>query len=160
MPGRRVVRSREQAIGIAVVGGVSSILGLAEALSRPEVGAPRTVASVTIAVAWGAFCILRAARAGAFVTRDGVRILNPLRTHFIPWNRIDSFSLRRWGLAPLMGHVNLKDGTSTHIFGIEAPNALTRPRNQSAQRLIAELNEILNEVRTGTSATPQATEEG
>jgi hypothetical protein len=89
MPSRRVVRSREQAIGIAVVGGVSSILGLAEALSRPEVGVPRTVASVVIAVAWGAFCILRAARAGAYVIQDGVRILNPLRTRFIPWNRIE-----------------------------------------------------------------------
>jgi hypothetical protein len=68
MPSRRVVRSREQAIGIAVVGVVGPILGLAEALSRPEVGAPRTVASVISAVAWGAFCILRAARAGAYVT--------------------------------------------------------------------------------------------
>jgi hypothetical protein len=160
MPSRRVIRSREQAIGIAVVGVVGSILGLAEALSRPEVGAPRTVASVIIAAAWGAFCILRAARAGAYVTQEGVRILNPLRTRFIPWNRIEGFSLRRWGLAPLMGHVDLKDGTSLHIFGIEAPNALTRPRNQSAQRLIAELNEMLDAVRTGTRATPQATEEG
>lgn len=56
MPSRRLVRSREQAIGIAVVGGVGSILGLSMALSRPEVGALRTVGSVVIAAAWGAFC--------------------------------------------------------------------------------------------------------
>jgi len=59
-----------------------------------------------------------------------------------------------------MGHVELKDGTSMHIFGIEAPNALTRPRNQSAQRLIAELNEILDAVRSGTSGASHATEDG
>jgi hypothetical protein len=136
---------------IALFGLIGSALAVTEALTidGADVSAPERVIWVILGLAWGAFSLLRGARAGVFVIRGGVRILNPFRTTFVPWSRIARFSLRRWGPFPLMGHADLTDDSSIHIFGIEAPNPLTRPRNQSAQKLIAELDAVRKLAQSG-----------
>jgi len=148
---RKVFRSKEQSIGIALFGGIGSVLIVADAITidSPNVSLPERVAWITVGFGAGAFCLLRAARAGVYVLPEGVRIVNPFRTKFVPWRQIAQFSLRRWGPFPLIGLVDLTDHSSEHIFGIAAPNPLTRPRNRSAQKLIAELNEVLDLARSG-----------
>jgi len=116
------------------------------------VSLPERVAGIAVGFGAGAFCLLRAARAGVYVLPEGIRIVNPFRTKFVPWRQIARFSLRRWGPFPLIGHVDLTDHSSQHIFGIEAPNTPTRPRNRSAQKLIAELNQVLDLARSGRLA--------
>jgi hypothetical protein len=148
---RKVFRSREQSVAIAIFGGIVSVVVMAEAITidYPDVTRLERVVSIIFGLGLGAFCLLRAARAGVYVLPEGIRIVNLFRTKFVPWRQIAQFSLRDWGPFPLMGHVDLIDHSSEHIFGIEAPNPLTRPRNRSAQKLIAELNEILDQVRSG-----------
>jgi hypothetical protein len=148
---RRVFRSKEQAIGIALFALIGSSLAVAEALTidGTAVSTLERVLWVTLGLAWGAFSLLRGARAGVYVIPEGVKILNPLRTTFVPWSRLARFTLRRWGPFPLMGHAVLTDDSSVHIFGIEAPNPLTRSRNQSAQKLIADLNAVRELAQSG-----------
>lgn len=151
---RKVFSSKEQSVGIAVFGGLGSAVMVAEAIAidSPNVSLPERVAWIAVGFGAGAFFLLRAARAGVYVLPEGIRIVNPFRTKFVPWRQIARFSLRRWGPFPLMGHVDLADHSSEHIFGIEAPNPLTRPRNRSALKLIAELNEVLDLARSGRLA--------
>jgi hypothetical protein len=123
---RKVFRSKENSVGIALFGGISSVLIVADAIAidSPNVSLPERVAWIAIGFGWGAFCILRAARAGVYVLPEGIKIVNPFRTKFVPWRQIARFSLRRWGPFPLMGHIDLANQSSEHIFGIEAPNPL------------------------------------
>jgi hypothetical protein len=60
---------------------------------------------------------------------------------------ISRFSLRPWGPFPLVGYAELRDGRSVHMLGVAAPNPITRPNNQTAQRMIAQLNEPLDHLR-------------
>ena len=151
---RKVFRSREQSVVIALFGGIISAVIVAEALTTDvsNVSQPERMVWIICGLGLGAFVLLRAARAGVYVLPEGIRIVNPFRTRFVPWRQIAQFSLRDWGPFPLMGHVDLIDHSSEHIFGIEAPNPLTRRRNRSAQKLIAELNEVLDLARSGRLA--------
>jgi hypothetical protein len=147
----KVFRSREQSVVITLFGGICSIVAVGEAIAidDPDVTRPERVAWIICGLGLGAFSVLRAARAGVYLLPEGIRIVNLFRTKFVPWHQIAQFSLRDWGPFPLMGHVDLIDHSSEHIFGIEAPNPLTRPRNRSAQKLIAELNEVPDQARSG-----------
>lgn len=150
---RKVFRSKEQSVGIALFGVISSALMVADAItSDAHMSLPERVAWIAVGLGWGAFCLFRAARAGVYVLSEGIRIVNPFRTKFVPWREIAQFSLRQWGPFPLIGFVDLTDHSSEHIFGIEAPNPFTRPRNRSAQKLIAELNQVLDLARSGRLA--------
>lgn len=90
---------------------------------------------------------LRLARCGVWVDEQGIRILNPLRTTHLSWSPVKAFSLRPYRAVFKTGYVDLTDGTAIHIWGIQPPNEITRPRNRSAQRLIEELNLRLEQAR-------------
>ena len=69
-----------------------------------------------LGVCFGLFLLLRLARSGVFVHRDGLRVLNPISSRFIPWGDVRTFRLDVWGVFPRMGFVELTDGS--HItFG-------------------------------------------
>lgn len=136
---------------LAAVGVIFPLVLLVSlAIDYPATSRQARLGAALAAILMGYFTVFRLARARVCVLRDGVKVVNPLRTVFVPWHRISRFSLRTWGLfyTPI-GHVDLKDGSSVHILGIGAPNPGTRPRNQSAQRLIEELNDMLTKVRSG-----------
>lgn len=84
---RKVFRSKEQSIGIALFGGIGSALIVADAITidSPNVSLPERVAWIAVGFGAGAFCLLRAARAGVYVLPEGIRIVNPFRTTFVPW---------------------------------------------------------------------------
>lgn len=98
-----------------------------------------------LGVSFGLFLIFRLARSGVFVYRDGLRVLNPISSRSIPWGGVRTFRLDAWGLFPRMGFVELTDGSAYHLWGIQAPNPAFRPRNRSADRLITELNQLLQD---------------
>jgi hypothetical protein len=104
------------------------------------------VAFAAIGVSLGLFMLLRLARAGAYVFRSGIRIKNPFASDFVPWELIQRFELRPWGPFPRMGHAVLGDGTMTHIWGIQSPNPMFRPKNRATDELIAKLNRLRDEV--------------
>jgi hypothetical protein len=145
---KRVYWTKGQAaivgIGITLV----SVIGLASVLGYPRATIWTRLSGFILfgVVMW--FFIVRVAFARLYVLADGVRIVNPLRTVFLPWGRIDHFSLRPWGLiwTPI-GHADLKDGTSVHIIGIAGPNPAHWPRQKSAEVSITERNELLSSRR-------------
>jgi hypothetical protein len=142
---KTVYRSREQALGIALTWLVVPAVSIVSFLMPGPLSVPARAVGIGIMVALTCWCLLRVARSGVFLEDGGVGVLNPLRTVRIPWSQIRCFSLKRYKLFPLTGHVELKDGTSVHIFGIQAPHPLLRPRNQSAQRIVEALNERLRQ---------------
>lgn len=153
--GRRLgtFRTREQAILIGITGVILIIAVPVQSLSADAEGnrlSPgEAIFFVGLGVPLGLFMVLRVARSGVVAFERGCRVVNPLRTRFIPWTEIAGFSLRPWGVFPLVGQVDLKDGSSVHVFGIEAPNPLTRPNNRSAHRLKDELNSLRSKLTSG-----------
>ena len=139
-------RSREQALIISIIGlgGAVFIAGLGLAFPAPW---EERVIWVALGLAVGYFCIFRVARSGVFIEDGGVRVLKPLRTFRLSWDRIQEFTLKRHGPFPVAGHLRLIDGSFVHIFGIQAPNRLFRPNDQSAQDIVKALNTRLEEAR-------------
>lgn len=89
-----------------------------------------------LAIGW--FFIDRCALAGAYVDPNGIRVKNPLRSTAIPWREIKGFSLGIfWWF--ITARADLRNGESVHIWGIQPPNPLTRPKNRSAEKLIEAL---------------------
>jgi hypothetical protein len=142
----RIVRSRGQSIGLTLTG-VFVALGFPLEALKPagQLNLWIRGSFAVLGVSLGWFFIFRLARSGVFAYRDGVRILNPLGSRFVPWEETQKFKLGTWGLFPRMGYAELTNGSEHHIWGIQAPNPLFRPRNRSADRLIAELNELMRD---------------
>jgi hypothetical protein len=140
---QRAFRSREQSTVLLIVGSLLAVVGAAQALLADGLSPLQRGVFVTMAVLLGAYGVFRLARCGVYVIDNGVRVVNPVRTRFVPWETISRFSIRRVGFHPGMGVVDRKDATIVPIWGIQIPNPMTRPKNRSAQRLIEELNRVL-----------------
>lgn len=138
---KRVYRSSEQAVLIAIIGSVVTIIMLVQAVVAFKQGAPwwfiAAIAFLFIILSW------RGARAAIYAEEHAVRVVNPLKTELVSWSEIERFSLGRYGPWPHVGLMELKNGSRRHIFGIQAPNPLTRPKNRSAQNLVEQLNQEL-----------------
>jgi hypothetical protein len=137
------LRSREQSIVLLIVGSLLTVGGSAQALLVDSLSPLQRGLFVTMAVLFGGYGVFRLARCGAYVMDKGVRVVNPLRTHFVPWEAISCFSIRRVGFYPGMGVIERKDASIVPIWGIQVPNPMTRPKNRAAQRLIEELNGVI-----------------
>jgi Bacterial PH domain len=138
---KRRYRSSEQVVGIAIIGSVVTIIMLVQAIVAFNQGAPWWLIS---AIAF-LFAILswRGANAAVYAEQHGVRVVNPLRTELVNWSEIERFTLGRYGPWPHVGLIELRNGSRRHIFGIQAPNPLTRPKNRGAQILVEQLNQEL-----------------
>lgn len=146
---RRIVRSREQSLvllAIAVIAPLMVSVRLFSGDASTELSLGARVGFMVLTILLAAFAF-RLARSGVVVTERGVIIKNPICSHSFRWEEIVGFSLRRRGLFPGIGHVDLKDGRAIPIYGIAVPNTLTRPNNRSAQDLVTELNGLLSDAR-------------
>jgi len=143
---RRAYRTRSQAVIVGLTGLFSAVVIPWQALTEDELGRrisfPLNVAFAAIAISFGAFCLLRVTRCGVYPKDGGLRVMNPFSSEWVSWTDVVGFSLRPWGPYPAIGHVDLRDGRSIHIWGIEAPNPLFRPKNRSAQLLLQELEQL------------------
>jgi len=139
-------------VGIVTVGALGST---SASDATPAFGAgPAVFALFGMGVL--AFVLLRAAPAGAYPRPDGIRVRNVFRTETIAWDRIEGFSLRLgkpwWAkYAVFFGHVDLTDGTSVLVSGIQANYGTAK-----ASRLIEELNSLLAQRRGGPRRTSEA----
>jgi hypothetical protein len=138
---KRRYRSAEQAVLIAVIGPVITIIMLVQAF----VAFKQDALWWLIAAIAFLFAILswRGALAAVYTEQHGVRIVNPLRTELVNWSEIERFALGRYGPWPHVGLIELRNGSRRHIFGIQAPNPLTRRKNRGAQVLVEQLNQEL-----------------
>jgi hypothetical protein len=140
---RRVYRSKEQGVVIVIIALSASTAIVAPWFATPRHSWVGRAASIVFAGAFAFFSLFRCARAGVFIEEKGIRILNPLSSARLPWTEIERFSIEPYGVFPQMGQAELSKGETVHIWGIQAPNRLLRPRSRGAQDLIEALNEVL-----------------
>jgi hypothetical protein len=95
---KRVYWTHGQAAAIALVGVIVPGIAVATVVSDPRTspGSGWGVLVFNFLLAW--FVVWRVARARLCVLSTGARIFNPLRSVFLPWDKIESFSLHPWGL--------------------------------------------------------------
>jgi len=152
---QRTYRSREQAVGIwiAVVLGLAWFAGIA----IDAVGEDHAVVAFAMGGLIGTpvfWLAIRSARAGVRVDDEGAHIMNVVRTIHVPWHEIVRFSIGSHGMLPKTGIVDLRGGERIAIWGIQAPNPVTRPKNRSAERLIEALNAELERHRPVARTDP------
>lgn len=149
---KRAYRSSEQAVLIAIIGAVVAGIMLVQTVIAFKQGTLwwfiGAIAFLFIILGW------RGSRAAIYAEEHGVRVVNPLKSELVSWSEIESFTLGRYGPWPHVGLIQLKNGSRRHIFGIQAPNPLTRPKNRSAQNLIKQLNQELEVKRDEGMPTP------
>jgi hypothetical protein len=92
--------------------------------------------------------VVLTARAGAYVTEEGVHVRNIRRAVFVPWEEIDRFSVGSSGISARMGILERRDGERIAMWGVQGPSPAMRPNNQSAERVVERLNEELQHQRS------------
>lgn len=85
-----------------------------------------------LVVLYAGWFVFRLARVGVHVSKEGIRVVNPIRTRAIPWSSIRSFSWGRYGLWPKVG-AELNDGTSARssVCWLEGPGLVHQRRLSS-----------------------------
>jgi hypothetical protein len=120
------VRDREQSgvILVAVMGSSAVLLIMA------TLGPRDPLPLLFFTAAWSWFGIGRCSLAGVRVEETGLRIRNPLRTHRVQWGEIVGIKVGSKGIWPRVALVELVGGRSVHIWGLQGPNPLTRPKSE------------------------------
>lgn len=97
-----------------------------------------------LAILFGGFLLVRVARSGVYTLGSGVKVLNPFKSVEIPWLAIRRFSLGRCAFSfPLIGRLELEDGTIVCIWGIQGPNPFVWISRRSADDVVNLLNDEL-----------------
>jgi hypothetical protein len=142
---RKSFSSREQRLGLAIVGlvGVAVFTGYAvTAHSRAE-RFSEAILTILLAAA-----MLRLISARVVLTADGeLTVVNAMRTIRLRAAEVSAVRIGRWGILPRIALIDLFDGRCLHAFGIQGPNPAFRAGNQSAERLVEELNERIRSSR-------------
>lgn len=149
VPARRAFYLRETVVvGFAIA--VVFNIALAGSFTDDTVDPSRKDDAIWLGIAlllgFNASC-LRAILARVVARNHDVVVRNVFRTHRFKWSEIDCFTIEPSGLFPLVGVLNLKSGEKRRASGLAAPNPLGRPNNRTAQKLIDELNVLLEYTR-------------
>src|SRR3954447_12444545 len=134
---------------------VVSVLAMAIGVTAPAGegggGQPGWVAVpfVLIALVDLVFTYTRLRPAGAWIQDDGVRIVNPFSTTFVPWGRVFRFALKpggQFGGDDLVCFVEILGGGDVRVWGIQQPRAVWWDgKVDRTQPLVDELNAIAAE---------------
>ncbi len=155
---RTAYRTRQQT-GILLAGVLVYVsvwgVGIVQVAASSDASLTRRVIGITVIAAHLAFVIwfagYRSALAGVFAGPRDVIIRNPWRSHRLPWERIESFSVEPHG-AYTMGYVHTTEGDSISIFGIQGRMPALFPKSRWAEEPIAELNHLLEQRRPANAA--------
>lgn len=141
-----VLRSREQCVVISIVCALATTYWIVFAV-RGYIGhdsLPEAVFGVAMGIIF-AIVLVRASRARAVVDELHLTVVNTFRT-----TRVNAAEIREFQLGPRKSTifygaaaVELRDGQEIVIFGIQSPNTAVRPDNNSAQKLVDQLNDWL-----------------
>jgi hypothetical protein len=106
-------------VGFSVLAAANSALALVWLVAATGVTA---TARLIFFLIFSAIAMLtgRMAFSGVRVSREGVFVRNPLRSHRVPWARFIEFSLARWGLYPDVGQVRVREGKPIYIAALSA----------------------------------------
>lgn len=116
---------------------------------------PAAALFVVVVPGWAfALAATRASTMGVRVSAEGIRVRNLLRTRDVGWDEIAGFSMGRTTLLPVVGMLELVDGSSIPISGIQPRNILFFPGDRAAHQLVEQLNTELVAQR-GSARRPE-----
>lgn len=153
---QRFYQARGIAVGVLIIAAwflISVIPTIIATEAPPWVRALETAVAIGFAL-WGA---LRVSRIGVWVTRDGIRVVNPLKTRFVAWSEIAEFSSTPRGLFPQVT-AELEDGSTLRIRGL--PLGGRESAQSSTGRALDALNRYLQEARPQITQRPATGELG
>lgn len=134
---------RYTGVGCALIGVLG---GLAIALEDPRDFEPWIVLGVSLLI--GYVFGVRFGRSGAIIRQEGIEVRNPfVRDQVVEWADIASFSIRSLSLFPFVAHIDLKDGRSVHVWGIQ-DTVWTRSTRTETAELLQLLDRHLEERRS------------
>jgi hypothetical protein len=130
-----------------------AIVLIVEFLQNPSSPALLVLAALPGLISAAGF---RCALAGAITDDQGLTIRNPRHTCRLGWEEIDHFSIERGGFTWGTATAHLRNGREVRIWGIQKPNAMTRPTNNDAEYLVSVLNSSLERARQREGAAGSA----
>jgi hypothetical protein len=138
-PAKRVYMSRSHPVCGALGGLVFGGIFLGTAIEHRQEGG-FVAFNLLFLFATVAFAY-RFARARAIASPDGLHVINLMGSFDLAWDEIDRFEIGRWKLLPAVCLIRLRNGETSHIYGIEENYFLsTRSGRRMAEELNAELS--------------------
>jgi hypothetical protein len=128
---------------VAVVFAAGSIV---LAVTRDEASGGGRWGPAAVVIAISLFTYFRLARAGVYASDQGIRVVNPFRTEFVPWHHLTRFVARPHKGFPALGFAQRLDGTEVELWGIQARSPSTASK-RVVEELVGELNDQLFEAR-------------
>jgi hypothetical protein len=106
-------------VGFSVVAAANSAIALVWFVAATGVAA---TARLILFLIFSAIATLagRMAFSRVRLSREGVFVRNPLRSHRVPWTRFIEFDLGRWGFYPDVGQVRVREGKPISIAALSA----------------------------------------
>jgi hypothetical protein len=95
---------------------------------------PFLIASLLVAAIFLWFAVGRCALAGARPEPEGLKVRNPLKTIQLPWSEIVRIRVGTHGIEPVIAIVDLRDGRSVHIWGLQGPAAVISTEGETTPR--------------------------
>ena len=137
------MRSRGQCItiaaGVGVLGTFSFLLSLGMVISAETFGFRAGGAAFAVCFGVMLFGGFRSAFCGIRRCGSAVEIRNPLSNVRVEIADIEAVGRGSWSLLPKVGLLYLRDGTTQHIWGIQAPNVF----ESHTDRLLAQVADEL-----------------
>ncbi len=146
-------RNSSYSLLIAVVAGLFAAASVTAAIVRDEPGlsAGGRWGPTAVVCLFSLFCWLRLARAGVYADEQGIRVVNPLQTVRVPWDRIMRVTVRASKGFPAVGFAEMHDGTRVQMWGIQSRSASV-PAKRVPEELVEQLNERLARERERRAA--------
>lgn len=150
------LRSRKQAVIASVAAFGLAVFCLAIAIQAIVEEKPAAFVFLFAMGVLFVFPIVRASRARAVVEGDMLTVFNVFSTTRVKADEIIEFRLGPnrptffYGAAA----AELRNGEELIIFGIQTPNAATRPNDSSAQKLVDQLNQWLLDAKVESTRFP------
>jgi hypothetical protein len=140
----RSIRNNEQSGAIGAIG-VATFIGCCIAAFGIWIddGSPLGAVGWMVTGLAVLLAAVRSAQARVELSENEIRVVRVVKPQMrIPWSSIKAFHIRRYGPFPAVAHVELTDGVSIPIWGIQARNP---PFNDDPQvaRILKYLNSEL-----------------
>jgi hypothetical protein len=100
--------------------------------------------SVLMLLTYSYLVLYRCVRSGLYLDGQQLVVRNPLPpTRVVTWNAVSGFRVGRKSIYPRVAFMDLLDGTSIHIWALQAPSKVISPNDDTVERAVEELNSLL-----------------
>jgi hypothetical protein len=101
------------------------------------------------------FFAFRVLRMGVYLDANSVKVVNSLKTYWVPWARVKSFRLGEVPRAPRICVLELTEGDEIPLWGIRAPNPVFFRWDKQAARMLELLNDECEKRKNAPALGPE-----